>query len=318
MTGEIDFDFLLALFEQAETLYSRADADKLYDVVRMSAPLMRSLVKNRVFNGTISAGGGSCQITMKDNGRPPVASRNTSKMRRTSESHSLPMGNKTPLSAEHKEDTTLFPTSSRVNPEMMGKWRDRINDCFTALRTSGEFPEKMDKGLRGLYIGISAVFYAAKSAGCAEVILQKASFLQCLEKKLEELMVKPPKPKTVGDREVHDHREIANLTLVHTVVDRVLHDSAWIVCKRNWKAQPTMDMDEETEELATSARSATQKASPRRGSKEASPARRGSKEAGERRLSSSLDITRLVKIDKLLPRYVAGWVLGFYIAQTEQ
>merc|ERR1739848_699538 len=140
---------------------------------------MGGLVKNRLFNGTISAGGGSCQVLMKELDRTRNRSaRNVNKIRHSAEFYSLPMGNTTPLTTDNEDLATLFPCSCRVTGDLVEAWRSRIDACFTDMQNSGRFPEKKDRGLRGFYIGISAVFYAAKKAGCHEVILQKGDFLR--------------------------------------------------------------------------------------------------------------------------------------------
>merc|ERR1719163_1413915 len=78
---------------------------------------------------------------------------------------------------------------------------------------------------RGLFVGISAVFYAAKAAGCAGKILPRDVFLGKLHAKINELMEKGGQAG----------RDLANLTLVASLVEFILHRSALIVCKRNWK-----------------------------------------------------------------------------------
>jgi len=99
------------------------------------------------------------------------------------------------------------------------------------------------------------------------MILPKALFLERVLQKLDDLVADPPKPKNG----VYDHRDAANLTLVHEVVSRALAPTAWIVCKRNWRAQPAFLEGSD-----------------------------GS----------------LVLETESLPEYVATWVLGFYLNQT--
>merc|ERR1712150_169770 len=78
---------------------------------------------------------------------------------------------------------------------------------------------------RGLFVGISGIFYAAKAAHCDGKVLQQHVFLECLEKRRDELMAEGG----------HKGRDIANLTLVTELVRHVLHRTAFIVCKRNWR-----------------------------------------------------------------------------------
>ncbi|CAE8611523.1 unnamed protein product [Polarella glacialis] len=69
---------------------------------------------------------------------------------------------------------------------------------------------------------------------------QNAVFVERLGAKLADLLANPPAPKKCkpGQDQVFDHREFANLVLVREVVSRVMADTAWIVCKRNWRAAP--------------------------------------------------------------------------------
>lgn len=100
---------------------------------------------------------------------------------------------------------------------MLLVWRTLVQ----SLAEENDFPT----GVRGLFVGISAVFYAAKLAGCDNKLLSRDGFLGHLQAKHDFLM------KEVGK----DGRGLANLTLVSGLVKAVLHKNAQIVCKRNWK-----------------------------------------------------------------------------------
>ncbi|CAE8725430.1 unnamed protein product, partial [Polarella glacialis] len=123
-----------------------------------------------------------------------------------------------------------------MTPELLKRWQVRIREKLESM----DLPPKLDGNLRGVYIGISAVYYAADLAGCSEVLLPKAVFVERLGAKLADLLANPPAPKKCkpGQDQVFDHREFANLVLVREVVSRVMADTAWIVCKRNWRAAP--------------------------------------------------------------------------------
>jgi hypothetical protein len=297
---DVTSEFLSYKFLEAAALssveQSCSDFATLCDVFRRSPKLMRSLVKNRLFNGTMSAGGGSCQISMKsgearaaEDDRPAL-SRTTSR-RRQNEMLSLPLGNKYPTTAKQK-DGVLWPTNERITMEKVNEWRSRIQQKFCEMQQDPDFPEHMDGGLRGLFIGISGVFYAAKLANCAEVILPKNAFLERIQTRLEELVKDPPKPRAQeGPGQelelIWDHLGVSNLTLVHEFVGKVLHESAWIVCKRNWKAQPA--------------------------SLELLDGQGGLPVVNEDEAPDSA--TGFNKQE--LPTYVAGWVLGFYLSQGD-
>jgi hypothetical protein len=277
--SEVTTEFLNYKFFEAAATSSASDSfaefGALCDVFRRSPKLMRSLVKHRLFNGTISAGGGSCQISMKNhdvaNSKPrPDISRSISR-RKSGEFMSLPLGNKFPTAETKDGSTRLFPADQRVTPFMVSQWRNRIKSTFQQMQQDQDVPQAMDGGLRGLFIGISAVYYAAAKAGVAEVILPKTTFLERLDMKLSKEL----------EAEVQDKLAISNLTLVHEFLGVVLHDSAWIVCKRDWKAQPAaleLQSEGQSLEVSTDASSETKQSD--------------------------------------LPSYVAGWVLGFYLSQA--
>lgn len=160
-----------------------------------------------------------------------------------------------------------------MSDELIDVWRAHIKKVMDAM----DLPHKLQGNLRGVYIGISAIFYAAKSAGCAETLLPKAAFLERLNARLKDLLAHPPKPVDKNGELVYDHREFANIVLVRDLISRVLADTAWIVCKRNWKAQPA---SLETNAIASSSGAAFD----------------GQQEP--------------------LPTYVATWSLGFYLSQA--
>jgi hypothetical protein len=289
MDSEIDREFMQGKFDQAVAESSPslggqyAESTLLGEVIRSSPQLMRSLVKNRLFNGTLSAGGGSCQITVKPDheerlqfgargaravSRVPC----TKQVMRTSDFFSVKVGNKTPTNVD-SSGNTMWPKFSPMSDELIDVWRAHIKKVMDAM----DLPHKLQGNLRGVYIGISAIFYAAKSAGCAETLLPKAIFLERLNARLKDLLAHPPQPVDKNGELVYDHREFANIVLVRDLISRVMADTAWIVCKRNWKAQPA---SLETNAIASSSGAAFD----------------GQQEP--------------------LPTYVATWSLGFYLSQA--
>jgi hypothetical protein len=277
LNSEIDKDYLASIYNNVCGEDCRdVDSQTLVKAIRQSEPLMRSLIKNRLFNGTLSAGGGSCQITVKPEHQDRFTNKvaaahdhgilrqsSSNQVMRTSEFTSIPAGNKTPLTADTL-GYAMWPRTEPMTEEKIEKWRNHIQTEIGKM----DLPPNLKGNLRGVYIGISAVFYAAKSAGCAEELLPKAIFLERLREKLRKLLDDPPPPKEKNGEEVHDHREFSNLVLVETLISNVLAETAWIVCKRNWRAQP------------------------------ASLLARGDEDVGE------------------LPQYVATWSLGLYLSQS--
>lgn len=249
----LDNDFLEVMFTKAaaeSSLDETADASAISGLFRRCPQLMRGLVKSRLFNGTISAGGGSCQITVKpefsqrrerglrrqkseDFSRTRAkAASNSNSVFRNSEFHCVKLGNKTPLTGL----APMWPKHEPMTEQRIEDWRALIREEMDFM----DLPPRLQRNLRGLYVGISAVYYAASLANCAETIMPKTIFLGKIADKLRDLLEDPPAPKAgpSGGQPSYDHRAFANLALVYEVVDYVLADTAWIVCKRNWKAQP--------------------------------------------------------------------------------
>lgn len=214
---------------------------------------MRSLVRAKLFAGTLSAGGGTCQVTFRVAGSLA-----------TSQVYSLPIGNRMPLvgmkvtggkevldpkktprareiairllcedatnmrksfASGSGSRTTLNLTETRpawsedgpVHAEKLQLWRELIDACGEEIELPG--------AQRGLFVGISAIFYAAKAAGCDGQILARDVFLEKLRAKIEVLSASGGKGSG---------RDIANLVLVSGLVKFILHRTALIVCKRNW------------------------------------------------------------------------------------
>merc|ERR1712224_698944 len=84
-------------------------------------------------------------------------------------------------------------------------------------------------GLRGVFFGISGVFFAANDADCKGELLPRDVFVASLERRLTELL-------NVSCTSKEDLRlRISTLVLVIGLTKGVLHHTAWIACKRNWR-----------------------------------------------------------------------------------
>eukprot|EP00928_Gymnodinium_smaydae_P008522 TRINITY_DN13101_c0_g2_i1.p1 TRINITY_DN13101_c0_g2~~TRINITY_DN13101_c0_g2_i1.p1 ORF type:complete len:1186 (+),score=269.39 TRINITY_DN13101_c0_g2_i1:291-3848(+) len=211
-----------------------------YDAFDANKRLLCALLRARLFAGTISAGSGSSQVTLRSSGSLD-----------TSQVHSIPVGNRTPLvnaKITPGHMSTLFnklhPRTKQfaeqllcsgmpagkctelqkawgedgpVDPKSLETWEQLVRSCCEDFGLPNE--------RRGLFVGISAVFYAAKAAKCDQQILDRDVFLTKLRAKRTQLM---------GDGGTKG-RDLANLTLVIALVESVLHRTARIVCKRNWK-----------------------------------------------------------------------------------
>jgi len=220
-------------------------ASAFYCAFEGSAALMRALVRARLFAGTISAGSGSSQVALR---RADAIS--------SSQVHSIPLGNRTPLvsmklTAGHddalfnksrpktgalarellcapgpvKETRPAWSEDGTVDAKRLQMWSDLVEACTEELG----LPTQQ----RGLFVGISAVFYAAYAAKCDGRILERDDFLERLSACRAELMT----------GEGHG-RELANLTMVIVLVRSVLHRTAYIVCKRKWRVGEGDDADD--------------------------------------------------------------------------
>ncbi|CAD7969538.1 unnamed protein product [Amoebophrya sp. A120] len=211
---------------------------------------LRAMTRARLFCGTLSAGGGSCQVTCQPQaGRTEVTY------------GSIPFGNRTSYSGSEGVYGLCNPVwdkhCSTVTTEMLHDWAKIIKQAIE--------DSKLPKDVRGLFVGISAIYHAAAACKCDNKILPKAEFLSRLSQQLElevlrtsvgnkttsvmkspltavvqqqtdNTLKKPAtsnlNPNSLSEKEL---RNISNLQLVHTFVSEVLHESAFIVCKRNWK-----------------------------------------------------------------------------------
>merc|ERR1719158_2114366 len=125
---------------------------------------------------------------------------------RTSEFESVKLGNKTPTSSDAKSGYTMWPSNEPMSQRLIDLWRERIHGAIDNM----DLPYKLQGNLRGVYIGISAVFYAAAAAKCAESLLPKAAFIGRLDAKLADLLENPPASSEKNGEVLYDHRVFAN------------------------------------------------------------------------------------------------------------
>lgn len=173
------------------------DRDEFFGAVRED-PLLQALVRRTSFCGTISAGGGSSQLSLC------TSSSGTG----TTQLYSMPIGNRVP------QTTGMF--SEAVTADEQAMWVERIR---AALHHEG-FPQ----GLTGLFVGISAFFYAAKTAGVEDRIVEKHEVVVALANSL-------------ANAKETDHKTIANLILTKELISWAFDDDkSCFLFKRNWTA----------------------------------------------------------------------------------
>ncbi|CAE8678915.1 unnamed protein product [Polarella glacialis] len=232
--------------------------------------LLRAVIRHRLFVGTLAGGTSSVQLTVVD----PNPEADDEEV----ELHMAHMGNRSPvplgvfpqdqwvtrpaliqwesmLVGTFDGESLLVPqvpkTPSSSRP-LAGIRRFDVGEAFrrpqlrkqdTAsssashsifTRSSGEWPS----GLRGIFICISSMFYAAKECGIHERLIRKQHALSALSSAIEDALKEgsdqPPgsaDPKTL---QFHQQK-VANLSMAHSMVSRVLHDDAWLYFRRTWQ-----------------------------------------------------------------------------------
>lgn len=145
-------------------------------------------------DGVISGGGGSCQMSTSRGILPKV--------------YSIPLGNKSP------EKFPLFGE----------KVQDKLSHWYSLLGREIGFDIGRDfEPFSGKYVGISAMFYGAKSAGITGRFLTKTQALEKIDKRLNVCL------------DEGNERDVWNLAMMRSVLLLILADDAEIFFQRNWK-----------------------------------------------------------------------------------
>lgn len=162
-----------------------------------SEPASEVLVRRFLFSGTISAGGGSSQLSLTG-----------CSIQSTAQLFSMPLGNRLPILE------SMFSTPVTNDEKCL--WVERIRDSLA----SSKYPQ----ALCGLFVGISAVYHACKQAGLADRVVGKLEVIKGLSDALAKL-------------DGTDHRQVANLMLVKELIAYAFHDErSCFLFKRNWHA----------------------------------------------------------------------------------
>jgi hypothetical protein len=217
----IPFDQVSEVFDSAHHVGDNFE-DSLLQAFYRSDVLMRALIRARLFAGLLSAGGSHCQASYNAH----LSASNDTRHGKVPRCM-FQIGNETPLKASNRHiseyGAKLWTKKEMVTHAMVDEWRSHIVETIEQMQ--------MSRGsLRGLFVGISAIFYAAQAAGVEERILPRDDFVEALEQKLAELL-KREKPM----KEEDNRRKISNLVLTIELSRGLLHHSAWVVCKREWR-----------------------------------------------------------------------------------
>lgn len=103
--------------------------------------------------------------------------------------------------------------------------------AHTRATQDGAWPS----GLRGVFVGISSMFYAAEVCGIQERLIRKQHVVQALSSAIQ-AELKTGSCDTADERALRaQHRRVANLVMAHSMVSHVAHDDAWLYFRRKWK-----------------------------------------------------------------------------------
>jgi len=183
----------------------RAPINELCIAIESDPAMMRALARARLFYGTLSAGGGSCQCSYKSKEDADMIVL-----------ESIPLGNRTPLDKLPNGEPSKWSKEKAVSIEQQNEWRLEIR---TELET-----RNIPMNLRGFFIGISAVYYALLEAGIHEKVLPRDLIIEALEIKIANL--------TFGSKNYH--KNVSNLILVSEWLRWILSDKSFMCAKRNW------------------------------------------------------------------------------------
>lgn len=206
--------------QETQTWFELADVDnsgfltieEITHFVCSETKLLQAVIRERLFVGTLSGGTNSLQLTMRD-----------SKKAREVRLFPAKIGNHSPAALG------IFENGKTVSWKELSAWRKRVTTTLEGESPHNDKP--WAKGLRGIFIGISSMYYAAAGAGIAEQLITKQTALKALRTHLEKGMTVDVKPE-----EVASHQQfVANMTMAIEAIDYTLHEDAWLYFRRTWK-----------------------------------------------------------------------------------
>eukprot|EP00397_Hematodinium_sp_SG-2012_P001422 GEMP01001424.1.p1 GENE.GEMP01001424.1~~GEMP01001424.1.p1 ORF type:complete len:1011 (+),score=179.60 GEMP01001424.1:380-3412(+) len=206
---KLNYQELAKIFTECKTKSANPKertVSELYLHVPSSPVFLRSIVRARLFCGTLSAGGGSSQFTFK-------STQNLSEVIY----HSIPVGNKVPIVTGLDGAPAIWGEKRDLTQADLEEWRGIVKKQVER--------KNMPRNKRGFFVGISAIAYAAKAAKIADRIVPRDVFLQ----KIDDAV------KALDRTNLKDRLTFSNLIMVYELVDWVLNRNAFICCKREWQ-----------------------------------------------------------------------------------
>lgn len=202
-----------------------------------SEDMLQAVIRHRLFVGTLAGGPRSVQLTVAE---PDPDKEGEVLM------HSAKVGTRSPVL------WGLFHVQEEVTRELLLRWENFLVSVIENSPLSAEL-EELDKaqqlgeclkenqfhewpsGLRGIFVGISSMFYAARDAGITARLIQKKDCLSAFSSALES-EIRDPRGAAGDLKKLQLHQQkVANLAMAHAFISRLLHDDAWLYFRRSWQ-----------------------------------------------------------------------------------
>lgn len=205
-----------------------------------SEELLQAVIRHRLFVGTLAGGPRSMQLTVAE----PDPEKEGEVLL-----HYAKVGTRSPVLLG------VFPPNDYVGRESLIRWENLLmsiidgersqileDDLNVAVRQEdgpGVISTDWPSDLRGIFVGISSIFYAARDAGITERLIQKKDCLESLSSAMEAELIRGSSEAIQEDRipkKLHLHQQkVANLAMAHSFISRLLHDDAWLYFRRSWQ-----------------------------------------------------------------------------------
>lgn len=210
---------------------------EMLNCMLVSEDLLQAVIRHRLFVGTLAGGPRSVQLTVAE---PDPEKEGEVQM------HYAKVGTRSPVV------WGLFNAQEEVTREVLLRWETFLVSVIENVPLSAEL-EDLDKaqhmsqllrenqsqewpsGLRGIFVGISSMFYAARDAGITARLIQKKDCLSAFTTALEAELRDPKGAREDPKKLQLHHQKVANLAMAHSFISRLLHDDAWLYFRRSWQ-----------------------------------------------------------------------------------
>lgn len=183
--------------------------DAILDFIIRSEKLLQTVIQSSLFAGTIAGGASAFKLTVAD---PDPRSTLDVQL------YTAPLGNMVPVG-------NLFQLGKAVAPVQIQEWQHRIRMALEA----GKWPS----GRRGVFVGISSMYHAAKAAGIDQRLVSRGQALAALKLALAQELTDGSGSNHGNGNKTHQ-QIVANMIIVVTVIEHVMHEDAWLYFRRAW------------------------------------------------------------------------------------